>query len=79
MKTETKTIALKPYTVTDLAKIYGVCNRTFKKWVRKIPEVGLPDGRYYSIPQVKLIFVNMKIPTAITIEIETQKPELDLV
>lgn len=79
MKTETKTIALKPYTVTELAKVYGVCNRTFKKWVKKIPEVGLPNGRYYSIPQVKLIFENMKIPTAISIEIVLQKPELDLV
>jgi transposase-like protein len=78
MKT-TRTIALKPYSVTELAKIYGVCNRTFKKWVDDIPEVGQRTGRYYSIPQVKLIFENMKIPTNITVETEMQKADMDLV
>jgi len=78
MKT-VRNIELKPYSVTDLAKIYGVCNRTFKKWVNEIKEVGTKKGRYYSIPQVKIIFENMKIPTHITVEVETQKTEMDLV
>lgn len=77
--TTVRTIQLKPYSVTELAKIYGVCNRTFKKWVNEIKEVGPKNGRYYSIPQVKIIFQNLKIPTNITTEIETQKAELDLV
>jgi transposase-like protein len=78
MKT-VRNIELKPYSVTDLAKIYGVCNRTFKKWVKEIKEVAPKKGRYYSIPQVKIIFENMKIPTHITVEVETQKTEMDLV
>ena len=77
--TTVRKIELKPYSVTDLAKIYGVCNRTFKKWVNDIKEVGPKKGRYYSIPQVKIIFENMKIPTQIIIETEAQKSELDLV
>lgn len=77
--TTVRKLELKPYSVTDLAKIYGVCNRTFKKWVNDIKEVGPKKGRYYSIPQVKIIFENMKVPTQIIIETETQKSELDLV
>lgn len=77
--TTVRKLELKPYSVTDLAKIYGVCNRTFKKWVNEIKEVGPKKGRYYSIPQVKIIFENMKVPTQIIIETETQKSELDLV
>ncbi|MBI4945305.1 MAG: hypothetical protein HY840_02755 [Bacteroidetes bacterium] len=77
--TTVRKLELKPYSVTDLAKIYGVCNRTFKKWVKDIKEVGPKKGRYYSIPQVKIIFENMKVPTQIIIETGTQKSELDLV
>ena len=74
-----RTIPLKPYSVTDLARIYGVCNRTFKKWVNEIKEVGPKNGRYYSIPQVKIIFGNLQVPTQITIETKTQKTGVDLV
>ncbi len=79
VKVAARTIALKPYTITELAKVYGVSTRTFKKWVdKKVPEVGPRMGRYYIIPQVKMIFENMKIPTAINIEMQTHKPEVDL-
>lgn len=58
------TFPLKPYSQTELSKIYGVDIRTFKKWL--VPyeaEIGKRIGRYYSIFQVKLIFDRLGLPS----------------
>lgn len=56
-------IPVKPYTLTELAEIYGVCTRTLKKWINEFKsEVGDKKGRYYTIPQVKVIFDNLCFP-----------------
>ena len=39
MSTTTNNIAIKPYSLTELASIYGVTVRTIKKWI----DNGAPD------------------------------------
>ena len=56
-------VPVKPYTLTELSKIYGVCTRTLKKWINEFKDdVGVKKGRYYTIPQVKVIFHNLCFP-----------------
>ena len=64
--TEKNTIVLKHYTQGELSMIYGVDHRTFKKWLRPFAdELGKKEGRYYSIPQVKIIFGKLQLPSII--------------
>ena len=68
MKTESTQIKLKPYSMTELARIYGVDPRTLKKWLVPFEnEIGIKQGRFYQIPQVKLIFDKLSLPTNLTI------------
>ena len=68
MKTESTRIQLKPYSITELARIYGVDPRTLKKWLVPFEkELGEMQGRFYQIPQVKVIFDKLSLPTNITI------------
>jgi hypothetical protein len=60
-------IQLKPYTLKELAVLYGVCKKTIKRWLKPIEtEIGQHDGRYYTIPQVKVIFARLGYPANIT-------------
>lgn len=68
MKTESTQIKLKPYSMTELARIYGVDPRTLKKWLVPFEnEIGVKQGRFFQIPQVKLIFDKLSLPTNLTI------------
>lgn len=68
MKTESTQIKLKPYSMTELARIYGVDPRTLKKWLVPFEkEIGIKQGRFFQIPQVKLIFDKLSLPTNLTI------------
>ena len=61
-------IQLKPYSLGELAKIYSVCDRTMKKWIKPFEqEIGKKNGRYYSISQVKIIFDKLGLPSEIEI------------
>lgn len=63
MSTTTNTIEIKPYSLTELAKIYGVTVRTIKRWI--LPHevaVGSKNGRYYTALQVKIIFEKLGVP-----------------
>ena len=54
---------IRPSSIRDLAGVYGCCDKTMKKWI--IPfhaEVGLKNGRYYSVAQVKIIFDKLGLP-----------------
>ena len=54
---------IRPYSTKDLAGIYGVCDKTLKKWVKPFAsEVGEKNGRYYSVAQVKIIFEKLGVP-----------------
>jgi len=64
-----QTVLVKPYTVTELAKIYGVCRETLQSWINEFKdEVGEKKGRYYTIPQVKIIFKNLCVPHTIELD-----------
>jgi hypothetical protein len=59
-------IALKPYSLKELCKIYGVDRRTIKRWMKPFEqELGERLGWYYTIPQVRLIFKKLDLPEAI--------------
>jgi hypothetical protein len=54
---------IKPYSTKDLAKIYGVCDKTFKKWAKPFETmIGTKNGRYYTVAQVKIIFEKLGVP-----------------
>lgn len=66
---KTDKIYLKPYSLTELSRLYDVCVRTMKKWM--IPfeeEVGAKRGRYFTISQVKIIFEKLGLPGEINAE-----------
>jgi hypothetical protein len=54
---------IRPYSTKDLAIIYGVCVKTFKKWITPFTtEIGEKNGRYFSVAQVKIIFEKLDVP-----------------
>jgi transposase len=56
-------VALKPYTLKEISKIYGVSTKTMHRWMEPFKdEVGAKRGRYYTIPQVKIFFDNLSVP-----------------
>lgn len=64
-----QTIQLKPYSITELARLYDVCDRTLKKWIKPFHEtIGTKQGRYYTISQVKVIFDKLGLPTTIDVD-----------
>ena len=58
-----KTIEIRPYSLTELAQIYGVTNRTMKNWIiRHAEAVGEKIGRLYTTLQIKIIFEKLGLP-----------------
>jgi transposase-like protein len=58
-----KTIEIRPYSLTELAQIYGVTNRTMKNWIIRHDEaVGEKIGRLYTTLQIKIIFEKLGLP-----------------
>jgi hypothetical protein len=56
-------VKLLPYSVVELATIYDVCDRTFKKWLKPFEqEIGVKQGRYFNISQVKIIIEKLGLP-----------------
>ena len=63
------TVQLKPYSSTELARLYDVCIRTMKKWMAPFESlIGKKRGRYYTIAQVRIIFEKLGLPGEIEIE-----------
>ena len=59
-------ITIRPYTIRELASLYGVSRITFRRWLNRFKhELGERVGRYYSIPQVKIIFRHLDFPSII--------------
>ncbi len=62
MKTKNE-IMVKPYSIAQLSKLYGVSTRTFKKWMPPIKEkVGIIRGRFYNVNQVEVFFKHLGLP-----------------
>lgn len=57
------TVEVKPYSLTELANIYSVTNRTIKNWMKPFEkEIGEKIGRIYTAKQVKVIFEKLGLP-----------------
>ena len=56
-------VAIRPYSLTELAEIYGVSNHTMKNWVKcHENSIGERVGRFYTTLQVKIIFEKLGLP-----------------
>lgn len=56
-------VAIKPYSLTELAEIYGVSNHTMKNWIKRHQHsIGEKVGRLYTTLQVKTIFEKLGAP-----------------
>ncbi|MFM2385817.1 MAG: hypothetical protein RL660_574 [Bacteroidota bacterium] len=54
---------LKVHTLKEIAVMYGVSDRTLKKWLIPFDEkIGKKNGWYYSVNQVKIIFQSLGLP-----------------
>lgn len=63
MSITNNTIEIKPYSLTELANIYGVTNRTMKNWITPHNiAVGEKVGRLYTTLQIKIIFEKLGLP-----------------
>jgi transposase len=63
MNTFTTTTEVKPYSTKEIAMLYGICDKTLKKWLKPFEEgIGKKTGRYYTIAQVNIIFDKLGMP-----------------
>ena len=63
MSTTKDAIEMKHYSTKELARIYGVCDKTLLKWMKPFTEsIGQKQGRYYTVAQVKIIFDKLGLP-----------------
>ena len=54
---------IRPYSTKDLAGIYGVCDKTLKRWIKPFAtDIGEKNGWYFSVAQVKVIFEKLGVP-----------------
>ena len=61
---------IKPYRLKDLAEIYGVCNKTMKKWITNAaPEATRNRSQFYPISAIASIVDALGLPQ----RIETKK------
>lgn len=60
---------IRPYKFSELAKLYNVDTRTFKKWLAKIwHRLGEILGQFLSIEQVEIVVSHLKVPYQIKTE-----------
>jgi hypothetical protein len=65
-------IPIRPYNNTELARIYGVDRGTIRNWLLRMSEkLGERTGNYWMIPQVKIIFKHLDLPSNIILRDET--------
>jgi hypothetical protein len=56
-------VAIKPYSLSELAELYGVTNRTMRNWLTSHKDqIGERIGWLYNARQVKLIFEILGLP-----------------
>ena len=55
---------IKPLITKELAALYDVCPKTFRKWISPFKEaIGKREGNYFSVKQVKIIFDKLDLPS----------------
>lgn len=63
MSTTTETTLVKPYTVKELAGLYGVSPKTLRTWLLPHKEaIGDRVSRYFTALQIQLIFDRLGLP-----------------
>ncbi len=63
MRVLTSVREVKPYTLKEISSIYGVCDKTLKRWLKPFKEeIGERQGRFYNVTQVRLIFDRLGLP-----------------
>lgn len=67
-------LIIKPYHLIDLAQIFDVNYRTFKRWIANIEkELGKPTGRFYSITQVEYMISQFGLPRKLDTSISEEE------
>jgi hypothetical protein len=62
-------IKIRPYKLQELADIYNVNRNTFRRWLKRFEnELGEREGYFYSIPQVRIIFKKLCLPSYVEVE-----------
>lgn len=62
-ETATTKMILMPMNGIQIAKLYGIGMKTFKKWIDPhLYEIGEKRGRFYTVKQVKIIMDKFGIP-----------------
>lgn len=57
---------IRPYTKAELSAFYGVCTKTFSKWLIPFQDkIGERNGHFYSVEQVKVIFTCLGVPESL--------------
>lgn len=70
-KQEKQRLELKPYSLSDLARIYQMHRETFRNWIMPFQdEIGVRRGRFYTIKQVKIIIDKLGLPGYLKLEDE---------
>ena len=66
---ETKTIIhVKPYSLKEIAALYGISTKTLSKWIVPIKEkIGMRRGRCYTVNQVRIILDEIGLPGIIEV------------
>ena len=63
MSTTNYVVEIKPYSLTELSRLYGISNGIMKKWLTPHNEaIGDKVGRLYNTLQVKIIFEKLGLP-----------------
>ncbi|MBL7760938.1 MAG: hypothetical protein JNK08_09625 [Sediminibacterium sp.] len=57
---------VRPFSPSELARVYGVSKRTLNTWLKPHREtIGRREGLYYTALQVKTIFDKLGLPSRI--------------
>jgi hypothetical protein len=56
-------LKLRPYSMKELAALYGVSTKTLRSWLESHEHaIGLKISRYFTVHQVKIIFEKIGLP-----------------
>jgi hypothetical protein len=63
MSTTNIVVEIRPYSLTELSRLYGISNGIMKRWLAPHHEIiGEKVGRFYNALQVKTIFEKLGLP-----------------
>ena len=63
MSTTNYVVEIRPYSLTELSRLYGISNGIMKRWLAPHNElIGEKVGRLYNTLQVKTIFEKLGLP-----------------